>query len=83
MQNKSVDYRGPPSTDDETNEGGQEAERALLVVEQKLSNTLSSQAIINELIQEASDHNNLANLFCGNSIEFEISIECSGWAAFM
>ena len=42
-----------------------EAERALLVVSKKLSPTLSVQATVNELIQQATDDKNLAVLFCG------------------
>ena len=42
-----------------------EAERALLVVGKKLSRTLSVQATVNELIQQATDEKNLAVLFCG------------------
>ena len=42
-----------------------EAERALLVVGKKLSRTLSVQATVNELIQQATDERNLAVLFCG------------------
>ena len=48
--------------------GGEEAgdaERALLVVSKKLSPTLSVQATVNELIQQAMDEKNLAALFCG------------------
>ena len=46
-----------------------EAERALAVVEKKLSKTLSTAAVVNELIQQATDERNLAVLF-------------TGWAAF-
>lgn len=42
-----------------------DAERALLVVSKKLSPTLSVQATVNELIQQAMDEKNLAALFCG------------------
>ncbi|KAG4301276.1 hypothetical protein PCK1_002586 [Pneumocystis canis] len=48
---------------------GTEAERALLVVSQKLSKTLSVEAVVNELIHEATNPDNLALLF-------------SGWAAY-
>ncbi|KAI9671348.1 MAG: Serine/threonine-protein kinase tel1 [Alyxoria varia] len=50
------------------NDGG-EADRALSVVEKKLSPGLSVMATVNELIQQASDEKNLALLF-------------SGWASF-
>ncbi|GAB7358096.1 hypothetical protein MBLNU230_g0257t1 [Neophaeotheca triangularis] len=42
-----------------------EAERALSVVEKKLSKTLSTSATVNELIQQATDEKNLATLFAG------------------
>lgn len=45
-------------------EGG-EADRALAVVEKKLSKTLSTAATVNELIQQATDERNLATLFGG------------------
>ena len=46
-------------------EDGGEAERSLLVVTKKLSRTLSVQATVNELIQQATDERNLALLFAG------------------
>ena len=42
-----------------------EADRALTVVANKLSKSLSVQATVNELIQMATDERNLAVLFCG------------------
>lgn len=42
-----------------------EAARALAVVERKLAKTLSTAAMINELIQQATDDANLALLFAG------------------
>ena len=45
-------------------EGG-EANRALSVVDKKLSKALSTAATVNELIQQATDEKNLARLFCG------------------
>ena len=56
------------------NEAG-EAERALAVVEKKLSKTLSTAATVNELIQQATDERNLAVLFAG---EFLRSMSTSG-----
>lgn len=47
------------------NEIGTEATRALLVVEQKLSTSLSASAVVNELIQEATDPEKLALIFAG------------------
>lgn len=46
-------------------EQGGEADRALAVVERKLTATLSTAAAVNELIQQATDERNLATLFCG------------------
>ena len=42
-----------------------EADRALSIVEKKLSKTLSTAATVNELIQQATDEKNLATLFHG------------------
>ena len=42
-----------------------EADRALTVVEKKLGKSLSVQATVNELIQQATDEQNLATLYCG------------------
>ncbi|KAK5118970.1 hypothetical protein LTR62_000181 [Meristemomyces frigidus] len=50
-------------------EGG-EAERALGVVEKKLSKSLSTSATVNELILQATDEKNLATLFAGWSAYF-------------
>ena len=47
-----------------------EAERALSIVEKKLSKTLSTAATVNELIQQATDERNLATLFSGWSAWF-------------
>lgn len=46
-------------------DGAGEADRALSVVEKKLSKTLSVAATVNELIQQATDERNLAVLFAG------------------
>ncbi|KAL8857536.1 MAG: hypothetical protein Q9178_005864 [Gyalolechia marmorata] len=43
-----------------------EADRALTVVKKKLSKSLSVTAMVNELIQQATDERNLALLFAGN-----------------
>jgi serine-protein kinase ATM len=42
-----------------------EADRALTVVEKKLGKSLSVEATVNELIQQATDERNLATLYCG------------------
>jgi ataxia telangiectasia mutated family protein len=42
-----------------------EADRALTVVEKKLGKSLSVEATVNELIQQATDELNLATLYCG------------------
>lgn len=47
-----------------------EADRALGVVEKKLSKTMSTAATVNELIQQATDERNLATLFAGWSAFF-------------
>ncbi|KAI9801156.1 MAG: hypothetical protein M1825_003430 [Sarcosagium campestre] len=60
-----VDSRDASSKVDESSE----AARALTVVAKKLSKTLSVTAMVNELIQQATDERNLALLF-------------SGWAAY-
>jgi ataxia telangiectasia mutated family protein len=49
----------------EREEQAGEAGRALSVVEKKLSKTLSTKATVNELIQQATDVNNLAVLYMG------------------
>lgn len=49
----------------EREEQAGEAGRALSVVEKKLSKTLSTKATVNELIQQATDENNLAVLYMG------------------
>ncbi len=58
----AVDGEGEKKKGD--NEPG-EADRALTVVKKKLSKSLSVQATVNELIQQATDERNLAVLFCG------------------
>lgn len=50
------------------NEPG-EADRALTVVNKKLSKTLSVTATVNDLINQASDEKNLAVLYSGKSID--------------
>ena len=42
-----------------------EADRALTVVAKKLGKSLSVEATVNELIQQATDEKNLASLYCG------------------
>ncbi|KAK7204263.1 hypothetical protein BZA70DRAFT_188222 [Myxozyma melibiosi] len=42
-----------------------EAERALVVVRRKLSNNLSSDAVVNQWITDACDPRNLALIYCG------------------
>ena len=63
-----------------------EANRALAVVERKLSKTLSTAATVNELIQQATDERNLALLFHGKLKKFPILLgqakHCKGWAAY-
>ncbi|KAH7418935.1 serine/threonine-protein kinase-like protein tel1 [Cadophora sp. MPI-SDFR-AT-0126] len=59
---------GNPNEKKSVNEPG-EADRALTVVNKKLSKTLSVTATVNDLINQATDEKNLAMLF-------------SGWAAY-
>ena len=58
-----------PSSKRKEQEAG-EADRALSIVEKKLSKTLSTAATVNELIQQATDDRNLALLFAGWSAYF-------------
>jgi serine-protein kinase ATM len=63
-----------------------EADRALSVVERKLGKTLSTTAIVNELIQQATDERNLAVLFLGMYIPQDPRvpelISRLGWSAW-
>ncbi|KAK4999791.1 Serine/threonine-protein kinase tel1 [Elasticomyces elasticus] len=54
-----------PGQESKKGDDAGEADRALSVVEKKLSKTLSTAATVNELIQVASDERNLAVLFAG------------------
>ena len=64
IENPTVKFDGSGAGKKMEEEAG-EAERALMVVSKKLSPTLSVQATVNELIQQATDEKNLAILFCG------------------
>lgn len=66
-----------------------EADRALTIVEKKLSKTLSVTATVNELIQQATDERNLAVLYCGMCSLFvstwnfvKLTAKFAGWAAY-
>lgn len=61
------------------NEPG-EADRALTVIKNKLSKTLSVQATVNDLINQASDERNLALLYSGrsSSLTFSCLSTCLG-----
>ena len=61
MQEQTVRDEGSKKKDQEAGE----ADRALSIVEKKLSKTLSTAATVNELIQQAMDEKNLATLFSG------------------
>lgn len=65
------------------NEPG-EADRALTVVNKKLSKTLSVTATVNDLINQASDKRNLAVLFSGKLAEIPSRqwLTQIGWAAY-
>jgi len=54
----------PDSSKKDEKDAG-EADRALSVVEKKLSKSLSTAATVNELIQQATDERHLATLFAG------------------
>jgi ataxia telangiectasia mutated family protein len=62
-----------------------EAHRALTMVNKKLQNTLSVTATVNDLINQATDENNLAVLYSGKypsaSLHAEI-LTVIGWAAY-
>lgn len=62
-RNSSVKHQ--PYTGHEEPEVRAEAKRALLVVEHKLSSALSVSAVVNELIQQATDPENLGLIFAG------------------
>jgi ataxia telangiectasia mutated family protein len=61
-----VEFGKPVEKSGAVNEPG-EADRALTVVNKKLSKTLSVTATVNDLINQASDERNLAVLYCGKS----------------
>ncbi|KKK13811.1 hypothetical protein ARAM_005379 [Aspergillus rambellii] len=69
MQDASEEGDGRPelpgTTEQRPTNEPSEADRALTVVAKKLSKTLSVTAIVNELIQQATDEKNLAVLYCG------------------
>ncbi|CCG81639.1 putative Phosphatidylinositol 3-and 4-kinase [Taphrina deformans PYCC 5710] len=65
VQERANDGSGVVGSESKVPKLGGEAERALLVVEQKLSSSLSASAAVNELIQEATDEENLALVFAG------------------
>lgn len=53
-----------------------EADRALTVVAKKLGKSLSVDATVNELIQQATDEKNLACLYCGCELSRSPLIQC-------
>lgn len=66
---------------------GGEADRALSTVERKLAAGLSVSATVNELIQQATDEKNLAQLFVGKFEKHSVlpgayANDAPGWAAF-
>jgi len=62
-------------TKEVVNEPG-EADRALTVVNKKLSKTLSVTATVNDLINQATDVRNLAVLFSGKYPTFALEYTC-------
>jgi ataxia telangiectasia mutated family protein len=77
---------GPEGSKKETINEPSEAERALAVVNKKLAKSLSVQATVNELINQATDERNLAFLFSGKSerhfLYTTMLILTLGWAAY-
>ncbi|KAK9477566.1 hypothetical protein V1514DRAFT_368631 [Lipomyces japonicus] len=65
MQNNDSPSVINDMTRSKRNSEGNEAEKALAVVSNKLSNNLSVEAVVNQWIQEASDPRFLSVLFCG------------------
>jgi len=63
--NNAKDIEAAESSKAKLESEGGEADRALAIVEKKLSKTLSTAATVNELIQQATDEKNLATLFAG------------------
>ncbi|KAM0722478.1 hypothetical protein Q7P37_001919 [Cladosporium fusiforme] len=61
------DVEAAESTKAKMESEGGEADRALAIVEKKLSKTLSTAATVNELIQQATDEKNLATLFAATA----------------
>ncbi|KAK3683108.1 Serine/threonine-protein kinase tel1 [Vermiconidia calcicola] len=73
MQEETGRNAGDPEAEGSSKKKEQEAgeaDRALSIVEKKLSKTLSTAATVNELIQQATDERNLATLFSGWSAYF-------------
>lgn len=64
-QDRETGQATSSKNDDSAPEIGGEATRALLVVEQKLSSSLSVSAVVNDLIQQATDPEHLAVIFAG------------------
>jgi serine-protein kinase ATM len=84
-QAADVDGGGTERPRDTVNQPG-EADRALTVVNKKLSKTLSVTATVNDLINQASDERNLAVLYSGRfSIYLFIlrKLTPAGWAAYV
>ena len=52
------------------NEGSAEAERAIITVTRKLKPSLSTEAVVNDLIREAMSAENLATIYCGKESSF-------------
>jgi ataxia telangiectasia mutated family protein len=84
-----MDLLDPLNRTKRKDDDASEADRALTVVAKKLSKSLSVEATVNELIQQASDERNLAVLYCGMLYLSSVSrnkLTCtnylSGWAAY-
>lgn len=70
-----------------------DADRALGVVKAKLESKLSVEYTVNDLIQQAMDHENLARIFCGSCLASltrpgrfdadQVPRDATGWQAYL
>jgi len=63
-QDKKIEQKGKIKSNS-GNEGNKDAQRALLLVQKKLSQTMSIECQVNELIQSATSSENLSRMFPG------------------
>jgi len=83
-QSAAPDAGSVPERAKETVNDPGEADRALTVVNKKLSKTLSVTATVHDLINQALDERNLAVLYSGEypNMSYHSSLIASGWAAY-